>query len=109
MKKSKFISLVLISASLASCNKQKDDDWSGSSNSHVYMRSDSTAGYSRYHGGGGLWYYAFRPYGAFRNGSYKRGGYYSSGISHNSNIGSNSFKGTVTRGGFGGHGGSIHS
>lgn len=107
MKKSKFVSLVLITASLASCNKQKDEEWSG--NSHVYMRSDTTAAYSRAHHGAGLWFFAFRPFGGYYNGNYRRGGYYSSGISHSANIGSNSFKGAVTRGGFGGHGGAIHS
>lgn len=102
MKKSKYIELVLITAVLSSCNRQ-DKDWE--SGNKVYMRSDTTAPYSRtHHGGLGtalLWYYAFRPYGNFNNGSYQRAGYYSRGLSERSNIGSNAFKGAVARGGFG--------
>ncbi|MGC3979249.1 MAG: hypothetical protein QM751_14070 [Paludibacteraceae bacterium] len=98
MKKSKIIKLVLVSVTLASCNhsnKQEHDR-------KVYMRSDSTAGYSRTEGhshfGG---YYAFRPYGVYYQGGYIRSGYYSNGIHESSNIGHNSFKGTSVRGGFG--------
>jgi hypothetical protein len=101
MKKSKFISLVLITATLAACQKkQEDEDWGGTKK--AYLRSDSTASYTRHHGGNAwLWFYAFRPYGIFSNGSYRRAGYYSGGISHSSNIGSNSYKGRASRGGFG--------
>jgi hypothetical protein len=106
MKKSKCIELVLITAALASCNRPNNDWHEGSSNnSKVYLRSDSTAPYTRtHHGGIGtalLWYYAFRPYGNYYNGRYQRAGYYSGGIREASNIGSNGFKGAVTRGGFG--------
>ena len=102
MKKSKIVSLVLITATLAACHKEQVEDWNG--NKKVYIRSDSTAAYSHHHGGAWLWFYAFRPYGMYRNGSYSRMGYYSSGIHHNSNIGSNAFKGRATRGGFGSSG-----
>jgi len=103
MKKTKHIQLILITAALASCNRP-NNDWEGSSK--TYVRSDSTAPYSRthgYHGAGSalLWYYAFRPYGNYYNGRYERAGYYSSAIHESSNIGSNSFKSGVVRGGFG--------
>ena len=102
MKKSRSIELVLITAALASCNQPKKD-WQSS---HTYLRSDSTAPYTRahYYGGGGsrfLWYYAFRPYGNYYNGNYERAGYYSNALSEASNVGSNGFKGAVSRGGFG--------
>jgi len=95
MKKSKIIQLVLISAALTSCYRNKTAD-----EKKVYMRSDSTANYSRA-GGYSHWYYAYRPYGIFNNGYYHRAGYYSSAISEKANVGSNSFKGSVVRGGFG--------
>jgi hypothetical protein len=102
MKKSKYIELVLITAALASCNRP-NKDWEGGSK--TYVRSDTTAPYSRTHhhglGGAALWYYAFRPYGNYYNGSYRRAGYYSGAIHEASNIGSNGYKGAVTRGGFG--------
>lgn len=101
MKKSKFITLVLITSALASCQREAN-------NTHerkVYMRSDSTARYSHSHfnNSGLMWYYAFRPYGMYNtsSNSYSRAGYYSSGLSERSNLGSNSFKGNVARGGFG--------
>ncbi|MBA4196334.1 MAG: hypothetical protein C0459_02160 [Chitinophaga sp.] len=109
MKKTKHIELILITAALASCNQPKNDWESGNK---VYIRSDSTAGYSRthYHGGGyGMWYYAFRPYGNYYNGEYQRAGYYSSAIHESSNIGSNGFKSSVIRGGFGRGGYSVSS
>ena len=100
MKKSKYIELVLITAALASCNRP-GNDWQ--SYSKTYLRSDTTAPYTRTHhyGGGALWYYAFRPFGNYSNGSYQRAGYYSNALHQSSNIGSNSFKGAVARGGFG--------
>jgi hypothetical protein len=111
MKKSKQIQLVLITAVLASCNKP-NKDWEGSTN-HTYIRSYSTAPYSRTrHFGAGnalLWYYAFRPYGNYNNGSYQRAGYYSSGISERSNIGNNFGKTSIVRGGFGRGGYSVSS
>jgi len=108
MKKSKYIELVLITAVLASCNKP-NKDWEGSGGK-TYVRSDSTAPYSRArHHGSGLWYYAFRPYGNYYNGSYQRAGYYSSAIHESSNIGSNGFKSSVVRGGFGSGGYSVSS
>lgn len=104
MKKSKYISLVLITAALASCGK-KEKEWN-EDEPKVYMRSDSTANYSRSHHGFGLgaavlMYYAFRPYGNYNNGVYNRAGYYSGGISERSNIGSNAGKSGIIRGGFG--------
>jgi hypothetical protein len=108
VKKSKYISLVLITAALASCNKEKE--WN-EGEPKVYMRSDSSATYSRSHHGIGtalLWYYAFRPYGRYDNGRYNRSGYYSGGISERSNIGANANKSGIIRGGFG-HGISVSS
>jgi hypothetical protein len=114
MKKTKHIELILITAALASCNQPKNDWETGGSK--TFVRSDSTAPYTRthrYHGSGVgsalLWYYAFRPYGNYNNGSYQRAGYYSSAIHENSNIGSNSYKGSVVRGGFGRGGYSVSS
>lgn len=110
MKKSKTISLVLITSALASCHKEKPQgaggDWG---DQKVYMRSDTTAGYTRtHHHGAGigtalLWYYAFRPYGGYSGRNYNHAGYYSSGIKEHSNIGRNTTKGSLTRGGFGRH------
>jgi hypothetical protein len=104
MKKSKTVTLVLITSALASCHKEKPkEDWSGPK---VYMRSDTTASYTRTHHYAGigtalLWYYAFRPYRGYYNGQYGHAGYYSSGIHPNSNIGRNPVKSSVVRGGFG--------
>lgn len=101
MKKTKYIELVLITAALASCHHPQKD-WNNG-NSHTYLRSDSTAPYTRAHHsyGPGLWYYAFRPYGNYYGNEYHRAGYYSGAIHESSNIGSNGFKGAVSRGGFG--------
>jgi hypothetical protein len=106
MKKSKSISLILITAALASCNKkQPDNEWEAGNK--TYLRSDTTAPYTntRHHFNGAsalLWYYAFRPYGGFSNGIFNRSGFYSNAINHNSNVGVNAFKSGVRRGGFGG-------
>ncbi|XZF15135.1 hypothetical protein ACTHGU_03290 [Chitinophagaceae bacterium MMS25-I14] len=113
MKKSKEIQLILITAALASCNRPAQNEWT-SGEKRVYMRSDSTAGYARTHTGsgyhgGGLWYYAFRPYGNYDNGRYQRAGYYSGAIGEHANVGSNGFKGAVSRGGFGRSGFSVSS
>ena len=116
MKKSKIVNLVLITAALASAEKMgaqsggASGDWDKQPEKKVYMRSDTTAQYSRtHHHGGGigsaiLWYYAFRPYGSsygYNNG-YNRTGFYSRGLSSRSNIGSNPTKSVISRGGFGG-------
>lgn len=110
MKKSKIVSLVLITAALASCKNEAEKngasgDWGDEkSGKKVYMRSDSTAQYTRtHHSGMGmgtmlLWYYAFRPYS---NSYGYRSGYYSGGLSHRSNVGSNPSKSGISRGGFG--------
>jgi hypothetical protein len=108
LKKSKTVSLVLITAALASCNQQKEDEW-GTSNggSKTYVRGDSTAPYTRtHHNGTGigtafLWFYAFRPMYGTSNGRFGHQGYYSNAISQRSNFGTNSFKSNVFRGGFG--------
>jgi hypothetical protein len=104
MKKTRQIQLVLITAALASCNQPKKD-WEGSS--RTYLRSDSTAPYSRAHYGGSgfLWFYAFRPYGNFYGNRYTRAGYYSSALHESSNIGNNGLKSGIVRGGFGRTGG----
>jgi hypothetical protein len=111
MKKSKYVQLVLITATLASCNRPNKEWTSGNK---VYMRSDTTAPYThaRHHGGVGtalLWYYAFRPYGNYSNGVYQRAGYYSNALHESSNVGRNAFKGAVSRGGFGRGGYSVSS
>lgn len=112
MKKSKYINLVLITSALASCNKTKEKEWT-SGEPKVYMRSDSTASYSRtHHSGIGtamLWYYAFRPYGTYNNGTYHKSGYYSGGIGEGSNIGHNTTKSGIVRGGLGRSGYSVSS
>jgi len=110
MKKSKHINLILITAALASCH-QRDKEWQNGNK--TYVRSDSTAPYSRLYyphiGSPLIWYYAFRPYGNYYNGAYRRAGYYSDAISERANIGSNSFKSSVVRGGFGEGAFSVHS
>jgi hypothetical protein len=116
MKKSKLVSLVLISAALASCDKLDVqngasgswDDKGDKTEKKVYMRSDTTAKYSRthHHGMGNalLWYYAFRPYSSGTGMGYHRAGYYSGSIAKSSNVGSNTVKNGIVRGGFGGRG-----
>lgn len=106
MKKTKHISLVLITAALASCNRPSNQDWVNANGEHrrVYVRSDSTAPYApmTHPVGSPLWYYAFRPYGSYSYFSgYRRVGYYSSAISERSNIGLSGEKGGIIRGGFG--------
>jgi hypothetical protein len=115
MKKSKIISLVLITAALASCHKENKRVVQREQK--VYMRSDTTADYTQaqyQNDDFWLWYYAFRPYGYHDGNSYVRYGYYSGGISSRSNYGGNSVKAnvaraSVARGGFGGHGSSCAS
>ncbi len=97
MKKSKAIQLVLVATILSSCHNQDSIH-----EKKVYLRSDSTAYYSHAHGIGFFGgYYAFRPYGIFRNNVYSRAGYFSSAIHGEANVGTNGFKGNVVRGGFG--------
>src|SRR5579872_4900574 len=105
MKKTQHISLVLITAALASCNRPASPDWVNANGLHhkVYVRSDSTAPYSQMHhpSSSYLWYYAFRPYGSYAHGHYRRLGYYSEAISERSNVGLSLEKSVVVRGGFG--------
>ncbi len=99
MKKSKIVKLVLLASVMASCNNPTSKP-----EKKVYMRSDTTASYSRATGFGGhhgMFYHAFIPYGLFMNNGYSRAGYYSSGISEKSNVGRNPVKGNAVRGGFG--------
>ena len=107
MKKTRHIQLVLLTAALASCHRNANQQWT--SGDRVYIRSDSTAPYSHvYHPSGpGLWYFAFRPYGTWYNGHYRRMGYFSDAISEHSNLGTNTTKSGIVRGGFGesAHGG----
>jgi hypothetical protein len=115
MKKSKIVSLALITAALATCDKvEAQNGASGSwdenadkSDKKVYMRSDTTAKYTRTHHSGGstwLWFYAFRPYGIGSGLGYQRQGFYSGSIAKSSNIGANPTKAGIARGGFGGRG-----
>lgn len=110
-KSSKAVSLVLITAVLASCSKpeEKKED-----QQRVYMRADASAPYTEVtdqyqsqRSGGSmgmgnalLWYMAFRP---MMGGGM---GYTSQGISPQSNVGTNTAKSTAyksqsARGGFG--------
>ncbi|GGB03040.1 hypothetical protein [Puia dinghuensis] len=106
MKKPQHISLVLITAALASCHRPGPTDWVDANDRHhqVYIRSDSTAPYTYMHHpiGSPLWYYAFRPYGRYYSGHYRRVGYYSDALSERSNVGFDFEKTSVVRGGFGG-------
>jgi hypothetical protein len=83
MKKSRYISLVLITAALASCNRHATEIGDGEippeeERNNVYMRSDTTDDYTpvnvyNYYGNN-MWWYAFRPYYGYYNGGYC--GYY---------------------------------
>jgi hypothetical protein len=97
MKKSKYIKLVVLTAAISACTQKEEGK-------QVFMRSDSTANYSRVHSvGTGMGYFAaFHAYGMYRNGVYRRAGFYSGSIPERANIGTNGYKGTITRGGFGG-------
>jgi hypothetical protein len=102
MKKSKAVSLVLLST-LFACQQQNRYN-TRNPQSRLHMRSDTTSGYSRsYYGGssGGRIYTAFRPYSTYSSstGTYTRSGYQSSAISKSSNPRTSSI-----RGGFGGGG-----
>jgi hypothetical protein len=78
MKKTKNISLVLITAALASCDKQLANPKEGEipydeDRTTVYMRSDTTEDYAAvntYNTYGNLWYYAFMPDYVYYNGGY---------------------------------------
>ncbi len=81
MKKSKYISLVLISAALASCDKQLretgDGEIADGEPKKVYMRNDTTQEYvpANTYYDNSLWYYSFYPsYNIYWGGGY--GGYY---------------------------------
>jgi len=104
-KSSKMVSLVLITAALASCSKPQNEQ----EKQKVFMRADSSAPYTevteQYNRGGMgmgnalLWYMAFRP---MMNGA----GFMSNGIATKSNVGTNTFKenamkSQTARGGFG--------
>ncbi len=115
MKKSKIVTLVLISSALVSACKQENHDWEPTERK-VYTRSDTTAPYSRTHyrshgiGSAYIWYRAFRPYGMMgNNGTYHRTGYYSNAMHSSSNVGRNASKMSISRGGFGRSGFSVHS
>ncbi|CAN5461508.1 hypothetical protein BH09BAC6_BH09BAC6_26640 [soil metagenome] len=88
MKKSKAITLILVTG-LLGCGRQQEQN-------RLYMRTDSTDSYTPstlgFYG-----YYAFRPYGIYYGGQYMRQGYANAGV-HTS-------EGSVTRGGFGRSGG----
>ncbi|MBB1148666.1 hypothetical protein H4K35_00710 [Myroides sp. NP-2] len=110
-KSSKAVSLVLITATLASCSKPTETK---EEQQRVFMRADSSAPYTevtdqyqQQRSGGGmgmgsalLWYMAFRP---MMGGGM---GYTSPGISPQSNVGTNAtkadaYKKQTARGGFG--------
>jgi hypothetical protein len=85
MKKSKAITLVLVTG-LLGCNSPQQQN-------RLYLRTDSSGYYTPatpgYYG-----YYIFRPYGTYYGGMYMRQGY--------SNAGVRPSEASITRGGFGG-------
>jgi hypothetical protein len=122
MKKSKKITLVLLTAALMAC-QQEQKPKTGWEKHNVHMRGDTTAPYARtHHHGSGvgtymLAYYVFRPYGYYSfggggmygGGRYARSGYYNSNIGQTANVGRNATKSGVIRGGFGRSGMSVSS
>jgi|JI7StandDraft_1071085.scaffolds.fasta_scaffold205485_2 hypothetical protein len=105
MKKSSIIKLVLVASVAAACG-QKEKEWEGSTSSKqkVYMRSDTSASYTRAHRshGGFFPFFVFRAYGSsFGSNGFRRTGYYSDAIHPSSNVGRNSAKSGITRSGFG--------
>lgn len=113
MKKSKRITLVLLTTVLFAC--QQEQPKSAWQKHNVHIRGDTTAPYARtYHSGVGTYmlaYYVFRPYGyySFARGGYARSGYYNSNIGQKANIGTSGIKSNVIRGGFGRSGMSVSS
>jgi hypothetical protein len=102
MKKSAIINLVLIATVAAACGQKKEDEWEGSTKKKVYMRSDTTASYSRAHYRGSMLpFFVFRAYGAMGANGFRRTGYYSDAIHSSSNAGRNSAKSSISRSGFG--------
>ena len=116
MKKSKIVGLVMLSSALAAFQQPAsksggasgswDADTSGQSGRKVYMRSDTTAPYTRtitHHSSGLPLFLVFRSLSMFNpnTGYYTHGGYYSHGIGEHSNVGRNVAKGGIVRGGFG--------
>jgi hypothetical protein len=102
MKKSAIIKLVLVATVAAACGQKKEDEWEGSTKKKVYMRSDTTASYSRSHYRHGFMpFYVFRPFGSMGSNGFQRTGYYSGAIHRNSNVGRNSSKTSIARSGFG--------
>jgi hypothetical protein len=100
MKKSRAVTLVLVTATFASCTTKKSTDWE--SGNKTYVRADTSAPYTRngYHGVGAR-YWAFRPFYNYNNSIFGRSGYHSNAISSISNFGGNSSKAASFRGGFG--------
>lgn len=94
MKKSKFVNLVLVAGLVASCSQHGNQD----RNSRLYVRGDSTSGYSqtpRTHGSHFFYcspYGMYSPYGGFRHGGYASSGFSSKASNH------------ISRGGFGSSG-----
>ena len=93
MKKSKAISLVLVTG-LLSCNSHPKQ-------TRLYLRTDTTDNYTPATPGFDG-YYVFRPYGMYYSGGYGGGGYVRQGYS---NAGVHTSESSVSRGGFGESGG----
>ena len=127
MKKSKYISLVLISAALASCDRQLRDTGDGEiadgEPKNVYMRSETTEQYDPVYPyyNNMLWYYSFYPsygvywggYGGYYPGYWHHWGHYGSGFNpyhpdylHDGGEGHYYGPRTTTTGGFGHRAGS---
>lgn len=105
MKKSALIKLVLVATVAASCGQKKEKDWENGNEKKVYMRSDTTASYSRaHHRYGHFPFFVFRSYGSMGSNGFHRTGYYSDAINRSSNVGRNSTKSSIVRSGFGGSG-----
>jgi hypothetical protein len=108
MKKSKYIQLALVAASVSACSTKEQNP----NNRQVYMRADSTAQYTEVselltEEGSSTsrvlpMYLVFKSYGYVKGYNYVRSGFYSHGLSESSNIGGNSTKSSIVRGGFGG-------
>ena len=93
MKKTKAITLVLVTGLLGCNNKPQQHN-------RLYMRTDSVSNYT--HGATGFnGYYIFRPYGMYYGG---RGGYIRQGYS-NLSVHSSLPQSSISRGGFGRTGG----
>lgn len=115
MKKSNYISLVLITAALAACDKQlretRDSEIADGEPKNVYMRNDTTQEYmpAYTYYDNMLWYYSFMPsytvywdggYGGYYYPNYRhRWGHFGQGAGYNPNYSGYGYYGRYDRGG----------